>query len=75
MTSQQQTAIEWGLVRKKERIRQKLAALPSMACAKESTNRKRVHLAAMLREIDKQLFELKQRALFPMNQRRSGHAT
>jgi hypothetical protein len=55
-----------------QRLRFKLAELPSAAWAKEATNRRRVRLAAQLRQIEQKIIARRQLGLFPNNQRQEG---
>jgi hypothetical protein len=58
------------LQRKAYQLRDKLRLLPSVAWAKDATNRKRAKYAAQLRSIENQLLKLRQIGLFPLNRRR-----
>lgn len=57
---------------KARRLRTKLAELPSAAWCKEASNRKRVRLAAQLRQIEAQIVMRRQNSLFPLNRRQRG---
>jgi len=52
------------------RLRDQLRLLPSISWAKDATNRKRVKLAAQLRQVEDQLLDMRQIGLFPRNLRR-----
>ena len=69
MLGDPRSIIERNLLARRGAVVRALRLLPSAAWAKGRTLKRRDRLAAQLREIDKQLYDLRQIALFPSIQR------
>lgn len=69
MLGDPRSRIEASLLARRTAVVKALRLFPSAAWAKDRTLKRRDRLAAQLREIDKQLYDLRQIALFPSIQR------